>query len=623
MERFMSKFTSLIRRAPKRFAGIVTVLAAAVIVPAVAFAWGPDRPVYTVDSPADHITFNSIKDNPNVGDERNFVVVKDAANTNDGGWQDNITVQPGKEYLVRVYVHNNAASSLNLTAVNTRVMASVPNTTGKNVSISGFVTADNATPNKIWDDISFNSTNDFNLTYVSGSAEIYNNGYAAGGAGKSLPDSIVTSTGALIGYNGPDGKVPGCFQYANYVYFKVKPQFPKEDFTVTKDVRKSGGTFGQTVNANQGETLNYRINYTNTGNTQQENVILKDTLPAGISYVPGSVQILNANHPSGAYVQDGDKLFSSGINIGAYTAGSNAYIAFDAKVASNDKLPICGPNTLVNTASAQPQGLTPKSDTANAIVKKECQPEAKYLCKSLGITQVDRTNFRFATSYLAENATFKSVTYVIKNEAGATVDTKTSTSTTLNYTQTTAGKYTVQATVTFTVDGQDMTATSDACKGSFEVKKEDKKIEVCELATKKIVTIDEKDFDSSKYSKNLDDCKEKPPVKIEVCDLTTKKIVTIKESDFDPAKYSKNLKDCEEVKNIKVCDLTTKQIVTINEKDFDSTKYSTDLSKCETPVTPPELPKTGMGENIAAIVGLGALIASAAYYVASRRALNQ
>lgn len=62
----MSKFTSLIRRAPKRFAGIVTV-PAAVIVPAVAFAWGPDRPVYTVDSPADHITFNSIKDNPNVG----------------------------------------------------------------------------------------------------------------------------------------------------------------------------------------------------------------------------------------------------------------------------------------------------------------------------------------------------------------------------------------------------------------------------------------------------------------------------------------------------------------------------------------------------------------------------
>lgn len=548
----MSKLTSLIRRAPKRFSGAIAILAAAIIVPAVALAWGPDRPVYTVANPADHITFNSIKDNPNVGDERNFVVVKDAANTNDGGWQDNVTVQPGKEYLVRVYVHNNAASSLNLTAINTRVMASVPNTTGKNVSISGFVTADNATPNKIWDDIHFNSGSDFNLTYVPGSAEIYNNGYAAGGAGKSLSDNIVTSTGALIGYNGPDGKVPGCFQYANYVYFKVKPQFPKEEFTVAKDVRKDGATsFVESVDAKAGDKLNYRITYKNTGNVQANNVILKDKLPAGISYVPGSVKILNANNLGGAYVKDGDNLFSSGINIGSYTAGSNAYVTFNATVNKNDDLPKCGPNTLVNTASAQPAGQGSKEDTANAVVDKTCKPVVKYTCDTLSIKVISRTEFQFSTKYTIENATFKNVVYVIKDASGKVVDTKTSTNSTLNYTQTTAGKYTVQATVTVSVNGQDKTVTSNGCKGAFEVPKTPGDITVCELATKKIVTIKESAFDSSKHSKNLDDCKETPPV------------------------------------------------------------------------TPPELPKTGMGENIVAILGLGALIASAAYYIASRRALNQ
>ena len=548
----MSKLTSLIRRAPKRFSGAIAILAAAIIVPAVALAWGPDPPVYTVANPADHITFNSIKDNPNVGDERNFVVVKDAANTNDGGWQDNITVQPGKEYLVRVYVHNNAASSLNLTAINTRVMASVPNTTGKNVSISGFVTADNATPNKIWDDIHFNSGSDFNLTYVPGSAEIYNNGYAAGGAGKSLSDNIVTSNGALIGYNGPDGKVPGCFQYANYVYFKVKPQFPKEEFTVAKDVRKDGATsFVESVDAKAGDKLDYRITYKNTGNVQANNVILKDKLPAGISYVPGSVKILNANNLGGAYVKDGDNLFSSGINIGAYAAGSNAYVTFNATVNKNDDLPKCGPNTLVNTASAQPAGQGSKEDTANAVVDKTCKPVVKYTCDTLSIKVISRTEFQFSTKYTIENATFKNVVYVIKDANGKVVDTKTSTNSTLNYTQTTAGKYTVQATVTVSVNGQDKTVTSNGCKGAFEVPKTPGDITVCELATKKIVTIKESAFDSSKYSKNLDDCKETPPV------------------------------------------------------------------------TPPELPKTGMGENIVAILGLGALIASAAYYIASRRALNQ
>ncbi|OYW84207.1 hypothetical protein B7Z17_04465, partial [Candidatus Saccharibacteria bacterium 32-49-10] len=146
----MSKFTTLIRRAPKRFTALVAVLVAAIVIPAVAFAWGPSRDTFTMADPADHVTFNSITDNSVVGDERNFVVVKDAANTNDGGWQDDITVEEGKEYLVRMYVHNNAADNLNLVATNTRVMASVPNTTGKNVAVSGFVTADNATPNKVW-----------------------------------------------------------------------------------------------------------------------------------------------------------------------------------------------------------------------------------------------------------------------------------------------------------------------------------------------------------------------------------------------------------------------------------------------------------------------------------------
>tara|TARA_Y100000114_G_C11758976_1_gene328446 strand:- start:259 stop:1920 length:1662 start_codon:yes stop_codon:yes gene_type:complete len=553
----MSKLTSLIRRAPKRFSAVIAMIAAAIIVPAVVFAWGPSRPTFTVANPANYITFNSITDNPVVGDERNFVVVKDAANTNDGGWQDNITVQPGKEYLVRVYVHNNANANLNLTALNTRVMASVPNTTGKNVSISGFVTADNATPNQVWDDIHFNSSKDFNLTYVPGSAEIYNNGYAAGGSGKSLPDSIVTSQGALVGYNGPDGKVPGCFQYVNYVYFKVKPQFPTENFTVNKDVRKDGDSkFVESVNAKPGDTLNYRITYKNTGNVQANNVILKDMLPEGVSFVPGSVKIMNANNLSGAFVKDGDNLFSSGINIGSYTAGSNALVIFDAKVAKNDNLPKCGTNTLVNTASAQPQGQGTRTDDAKAVVNKECKPVVKYTCDSLSIKTLSTNKFRFTTNYTVENATFKRVTYVVKDASGKVVDTKTSTSKTLDYEQKTAGKYTVQATITVSVNGTDKTATSDGCKGVFEVPKNPGEITVCELATKQIVTIKEDQFNPSKYSKNLDDCKETPVTPV-------------------------------------------------------------------TPVTPSELPQTGAGDGIVAIVGLGAMIASVVYYIASRRALGQ
>jgi LPXTG-motif cell wall-anchored protein len=75
--------------------------------------------------------------------------------------------------------------------------------------------------------------------------------------------------------------------------------------------------------------------------------------------------------------------------------------------------------------------------------------------------------------------------------------------------------------------------------------------------------------------------------------------------------------------DITVCDLTTKEIITIKETAFDANKHSKDLSKCaDTPVTPPELPHTGMSDSIFAFLGLGSLVASVTYYVISRRALG-
>jgi uncharacterized protein (AIM24 family) len=137
---------------------------------------------------------------------------------------------------------------------------------------------------------------------------------------------------------------------------------------------------------------------------------------------------------------------------------------------------------------------------------------------------------------------------------------------------------------------------------------EPKNIQVCELATKKIITIREDQFDASKHSKNLDDCKE--VVKhIKVCELATKKIITINEKDFDAKKHSKNLADCATKPpvpgEIVVCEIATKNVVTIKENEFDSSKHTKDLSKCDTtPVTPTELPQTGATGTIAIVAAL-------------------
>lgn len=46
---------------------------------------------------------------------------------------------------------------------------------------------------------------------------------------------------------------------------------------------------------------------------------------------------------------------------------------------------------------------------------------------------------------------------------------------------------------------------------------------------------------------NVDKCPEPAPGEIQVCDLTTKKAITIKETDFDAAKHSKDMSKCAEV----------------------------------------------------------------------------
>lgn len=108
------------------------------------------------------------------------------------------------------------------------------------------------------------------------------------------------------------------------------------------------------------------------------------------------------------------------------------------------------------------------------------------------------------------------------------------------------------------------------------------------------------------------------PKKINVCELSTKKIITIDEKDFDAAKHSKNLADCAEEGEIVVCDYTTKTVVTIKESEFDDSKHTKDLSKCEeTPVTPPELPRTGSEGLVAVVAAL--LTAGVAYAVTARR----
>ena len=123
-------------------------------------AWGPERSTFTMEEPATYPTFNSITNNPTIGDERDFVRVGEIdADVTD--LKNEVKVVPGRQYLVYIYFHNNASSTFNDSAhnhsgvaVKTRMSSAFATvlTPAEKGKISATITADNSNPESVWDE---------------------------------------------------------------------------------------------------------------------------------------------------------------------------------------------------------------------------------------------------------------------------------------------------------------------------------------------------------------------------------------------------------------------------------------------------------------------------------------
>ncbi len=108
--------------------------------------------------------------------------------------------------------------------------------------------------------------------------------------------------------------------------------------TITKQVRdlNSGSGFASSVNALNGDTVQYQIVVTNTGNATINNVRVNDTVPAGLNLVANT---FNTNLNNGSTINN--------ITAASLNAGQQFIITYNATV--NLANPVCG--TVVNTAS--------------------------------------------------------------------------------------------------------------------------------------------------------------------------------------------------------------------------------------------------------------------------------
>lgn len=319
--------------------------------------------------------FNSIVNNQNYGDERNFVTARAIDQDIHGAWNSNtITAEDGKVYLVRMYVHNNNPNGEDATATDTKVAFSIPTASDSQIEVGGWLNSSNANATQIYDGITFQAPDGqlFHLEYVYGSATLYNNGFA-GPSGTGFPDdSIVTNAsggGALIGYEDFDGRIPGCFKYTQIVTIKVKVVYGHE-FELDVKVRPAGthDKFSESIDAKIGDRVEYQIQFTNSAaNDIQENVIIRDVLPENMVYIANTTYLYNSNHKDGKQITPDGDLFGGGINIGSYEPNASGWVRFTTEV--TDKSLEEGDNVLVNWAQGMVKA-TIHQDHAKTMVQK-------------------------------------------------------------------------------------------------------------------------------------------------------------------------------------------------------------------------------------------------------------
>lgn len=498
------KIREIFNRMTKRTKFLVGGLAAvAVLTPAVALAgYGPngaDRVIYDFANPAqregafDGPRFNSYINTNVYGDERAFVDAKECVTNGaacyqqgvEGGYLDQQPVVAGKEYIVRAYVHNIANPSINDNpatpapmdgigvAKNTRIRFELPQTEGvaNGFTAQARITADNALPQEVYDTVDLrNNESKFNVSYVPGSAYIFN---ASHPDGLNLGDEIMGANGTLIGNETMDGNYGGCFEYSSFVVIRVKvtaPEVQIEKLVSKVEMPKMTDT-SESVTVKRGETVHWRLNYKNSGSLFADDVVVRDTLPAGLTVVPGSVKLTTS---AGTDTLADDALSSGGQTVGDYIPEGNGVIRFSTKVETAPD--VC---ELVNTAFVKASNTpTEDSDTAKIIISDCVTQTPVYACEAMTLTLVKGRTYKYEVRTTATNgAKVKHYEYNFADNTPVMMSDKAS----VEHTYAQDGKYAPSVKVTFEVNGQLVTDDGGECMKNLTV---DTKVPMCELPGK-------------------------------------------------------------------------------------------------------------------------------------------
>ena len=283
--------------------------------------------------------------------------------TTGGNWGSSTSAKYNEVVDIQVVYDNDEAAGSGKTANNLRVKINIPTTAGTSQTITTTTAADNSNTVNGSAKVTLDSANSY-LQYIPGTAT-WKHAVSANSnqtTTQKVSDSVVTGANGLTLENENPCQA-GSIQ--------VQVRVVTAGVSIEKQVRIKGtGTWARSITAKPGDTVQYMISYQNTGNTTENNVVIGDKMPDGVTYVPGSTYLANDSAPDGKSVGDG--VTTTGIIVGTYGPSANAFVLFDAKLPTTDQL-ACGDTVLSNLASAQPAGMQYYWNRADVTIHKDCQ----------------------------------------------------------------------------------------------------------------------------------------------------------------------------------------------------------------------------------------------------------
>lgn len=243
---------------------------------------------------------------------------------------------------IEVYVHNPALSNSGKVANNVNIRVSLPSAQSTNHTVTSTVAGTNTNTDTQTAHVITNDPS--TLVYIPGTAvRTYN-----AGTNDNVNWRTVGVSDNIVGSGINVGNVQPCCNFQESITFQARIMIPS--ITITKDAKIEGAaTWQNSIQAHPGDTVAFLITVKNVGNTVLRNVMVRDSMPPFLQYVPGSAKMIDTNYPNGYPLSD--YVVQGGANTGHYMPGAVTYVRLQARVPSDNSA--CGStNTNVGHAKA-------------------------------------------------------------------------------------------------------------------------------------------------------------------------------------------------------------------------------------------------------------------------------